>query len=642
VDDGHAALVAAGKDALRSGDWEGARAHFEAALSLSDGEALVGEALVGEALVGEALVGEALVGEALVGEALVGEALVGEALVGEALVGEALVGEALVGEALVGEALVGEALVGESVVPGVGEALGGDVGEALGRGGRGAALEGLAQALFSAGDYAGAIDRGEQAFAAYRAGQDDVAAAGCARFVGYLQGAVYGNSSAMSGWLGRAVRLIEAAGDCPERARIELTLAVVSPEPLARERHLAAAYGMALRCGQTDLVFDAMSQQGLNLVAGGDIDAGMALLDEALAAVASGEVHDLVSVGSMYCKMLHACELTSDIRRAEDWLTLADRFVERTNRIPISAICRTHYGAVLTAAGRWDDAERELATSIELYDRSFRALRGAAVVRLADLRVRQGRLAEAAQLLTDAEHDSYAIRPQIELHLARGEADLAVARIERFFRAHPASELAAPILLLLVRAQLAQSQTASATAAYAQLRELAERHPHPLNAALADYADGLTLPAGQATPSLEKALTAFAKLGLPLEEARARLDLASVLAASQPAMAVAEARVALQRFQALNAIRDADAAMSLLRRLGVRGHTASRGDGLLTAREEEVLELLGQALSNTDIASRLFLSRRTVEHHVSNVLAKLGLANRAEATAFVVRRGGTS
>jgi hypothetical protein len=86
------------------------------------------------------------------------------------------------------------------------------------------------------------------------------------------------------------------------------------------------------------------------------------------------------------CKMLHACELTSDVGRAEDWLALADRYVARTNRVPISAICRTHDGGVLTAAGRWDDAERELVTSIRLYDQTYRALRGAAVVRLAALR----------------------------------------------------------------------------------------------------------------------------------------------------------------------------------------------------------------------------------------------------------------
>ena len=112
------------------------------------------------------------------------------------------------------------------------------------------------------------------------------------------------------------------------------------------------AVEIAQRCGATDLVLDALSQRGLHLVAAGEVDAGMALLDEALASVAAGEVRDVVSVGAMYCKMLHACELTCDVRRATDWLALADRFVERTNRLPIGAICRTHYGGVLTAAGR--------------------------------------------------------------------------------------------------------------------------------------------------------------------------------------------------------------------------------------------------------------------------------------------------
>jgi DNA-binding CsgD family transcriptional regulator len=505
------------------------------------------------------------------------------------------------------------------------------------------ALDGMAQALFSDGDYAGAIDRGEQAFAAFRARGDDVRAAACARFVGYLYGVVHGNGAAMSGWLGRAVRLIDTAGDCPERARIELTRAVVAADPVARERHLAAAVEIAQRCGDTDLVFDAMSQRGLHLVAAGDVPAGMALLDEALAAVAAGEVRDLVSVGAMYCKMLHACELTSDVRRAEEWLALADRFVTRTNRIPISAICRTHYGGVLTAAGRWDDAERELVTSIELYARSYRALRAAAVVRLADLRVRQGRLAEAAELLVGAEHDSYAIRPQVELHLARGEADLALARIERFFRTQPPTELAAPVLLLLVRAHLARADTAAAAAACTRLRDLVSGHPHSVLAALSDHARGLVAAADHAPASvrlLETAVATFGTLGLPLEQARARLDLAGVLAATQPAMAVVEARAALERFQLLAATRDADAATSLLRRLGVRGHTGPRGDGTLTAREQEVLQLLGQGLSNSDIAARLYISRRTAEHHVSNILAKLGLASRAQATAFAVRRAG--
>ena len=119
---------------------------------------------------------------------------------------------------------------------------------------------------------------------------------------------------------------------------------------------------------------------------------------------------------------------------------------------------------------------------------------------------------------------------------------------------------------------------------------------------------------------------------MPMELARARLELANAAVTERPEVAMAEARAALDGFERLHAARHVDAAAAraaVARR--PRQPTRARATAVLTNREAEVLDLLGHGLSNPEIADRLFISRKTVEHHVGNVLAKLGLRSRAEA-----------
>jgi DNA-binding NarL/FixJ family response regulator len=67
------------------------------------------------------------------------------------------------------------------------------------------------------------------------------------------------------------------------------------------------------------------------------------------------------------------------------------------------------------------------------------------------------------------------------------------------------------------------------------------------------------------------------------------------------------------------------------------GRRTDYPDGL-TARELEVLRLIAEGATNQQIAAELYISEKTVHNHVSNLLAKTGCANRAEAASYAVRR----
>jgi len=129
---------------------------------------------------------------------------------------------------------------------------------------------------------------------------------------------------------------------------------------------------------------------------------------------------------------------------------------------------------------------------------------------------------------------------------------------------------------------------------------------------------------------------------MPLEVGRTRMLLAEAVHADATEVAVAEARAALTLFEELGAAGDADAAASWLRAHGATAARAGpRGLSALTKRERGVLAVVGEGLSNPEIAERLYISRRTVEHHVAAILSKLGLRNRAEAAAYAARHLAT-
>jgi ATP/maltotriose-dependent transcriptional regulator MalT len=345
----------------------------------------------------------------------------------------------------------------------------------------------------------------------------------------------------------------------------------------------------------------------------------------------------------MFCGFFWACELVNDVPRADQWMRAAADLMRRRN--VVAAFCSAHYGGILTAAGRWNEAETELVEAARHFDRGMPERRAAAIIRLADLRVRQGRLEEATQLLAGLEQHPDAVRTLAALHLARGDVLLARDLLERVTQGPDdlvpevgETTMAGPLLALLVDVLLEEGDVdgAARTAQRLDLLAAAQRGPYlKAAAALAKGRVRIASGEGDARACLHAALEGFARAQLPMELARTRLEMARALSARSPEVAVAEAKSALLDFERLEAARHADAAAALLRSLGAPIRTGPKGIGALTKRETEILSLVGAGLSNQEIGDRLFITRKTVETHVGNLLAKLGLRNRAEAAAFV-------
>ena len=121
----------------------------------------------------------------------------------------------------------------------------------------------------------------------------------------------------------------------------------------------------------------------------------MRCLDEATAAALAGEYEEIVAAGWTFCFLLNACERVRDFERAAEWCGKVEEFSRRMRINFVTLACRAHYGAVLTWQGRWPEAEGSLTEAIGQLAAERPSWSGLAIVRLADLRRRQGRFAEA-------------------------------------------------------------------------------------------------------------------------------------------------------------------------------------------------------------------------------------------------------
>ena len=333
-------------------------------------------------------------------------------------------------------------------------------------------LADLGEALQVAGEHGRAIELKERAFADYERRGLRAEAAELARWLAFLYMSVHGNVAAANGWTARAESVLVGVEECAAHGWLTLDRAPWTSDASEREELATAAIAIARRYGDRDLEFDAMALLGEAYVASGRVTEGMTLLDQAMVAVASGEVVGVGPAGEIYCRLLSACERATDVRRAEQWLDAATRFAAWGDFVPPT--CRMHYGGILIALGRWDEAERELLAAIRIFEAGYWASQLFALLRLADLRVRQGRFEEAERLLEGIDWHASAKRSLARIALARGDLALAGDLVRLCLESTPSSDPdGTPVLAVLVEVQLESGDLTGAEETVDQLAVLA-------------------------------------------------------------------------------------------------------------------------------------------------------------------------
>jgi DNA-binding CsgD family transcriptional regulator len=521
------------------------------------------------------------------------------------------------------------------------------------------ALEGLGMAAWWLEDDGAAIDARRRAYRLYRDRDDPRGAARVATGLAmdhYLRG----EHAVANGWVQRAHRLLEGLEQCPELGWLaiwEAHIALMADhDPAAAQSISAQAVSLGKSLGDVDLEMLALAYEGFALVSQGKISEGMRRLDESTTAAVAGEMSDIDAIATACCCLVSACEQVRDFHRAAQWCGKLKEFCERWSYRTMFSICRVHYASTLMWRGAWAEAETELEASTRALETTRPALAAEGLVRLAELRCRQGRFDEAAMLLERA--DSHPFRTlaghlvllgRAAMALDQDDAETAADLAERFLRAvadEDKMERAAG-LELLVRGRLVLGDRIQAGKALAELRSVASAVDTEALRGSACFAEGLVAAAAGdhegAKRHFEDAVDLFDRSGAPFETARARLELARcLLALDRPDTAELQAHNALESFQGLGAAVEVDRATTLLREMEVttRGR-ASDAPNLagLSHREVEVLRLVAQGLSDKEIAAKLVVSRHTVHRHVSSILAKLGLPSRAAAATYAAQHG---
>ncbi len=499
-------------------------------------------------------------------------------------------------------------------------------------------LELLATAAYLLGhveDCLGALQRAHQLYAE---GGDHRRAAWCAGWLGFHLTS-RGDLAQASGWFGRASRLLEhERQECAEHGYLLTSVAFqqLMAGDYAEGRATAErAAEIGGRAGDADLVAFGLSLQGRALVWDGRVGEGLALLDEAMVAVVAGELSPVVA-GTVYCGVIELCQEVAEWRRAQEWTeALTAWWGAQPDMVTFTGQCLVHRAEILQLHGAWPEAVQEAERALERFARAAdRYATGAACYQEAELYRLSGDFTAAEDAYQQASRWGRQPQPGLALlRLVQGRTEVAAAASRRVVGETSETFRRAKLLPAHVEIMLTVGDVLAARDAAAELTKIADAYGTPALRAMADHARGAVLltegDAQAALVALRAAWQVWQELQAPYEAARVRVlvglacrKLGDVEAATM------ELDAARSVFARLGATPDLARLEALARR-----DAAATAHGL-TERELQVLRLLATGTTNRAIAGELFVAEKTVDRHVSNIFAKLGVSSRAAATAY--------
>ena len=476
-----------------------------------------------------------------------------------------------------------------------------------------------------------------------RLDEGDVCGAARAAFWAAMRSFSRGDRARGSGWVARAERLLEPRGACVERGYLQLPhffRHTAAGDHESARAVAAEAASVADRYGDRDLLALARSFEGRALMRQGRLEDGLRTLDEAMVSVTTHELSPVVT-GLVYCGVIDVCQQSWALDRAREWTRALGGWCEgQPQLVAFAKACLVHRSEILQLDGAWPEAEEEARAATERLAPKRDPQAGDAHYQEGELHRLRGRLDDAERSYARASERGRDPQPGLALlRLAQGRVDAAEAASKRVLAGASGPLIRSRYLPAHVEIMIAAGRVAEARRAADELCAIARDLGMEMLDAIAQQARGaVALAEGDARGAIEPLKSAervWQRAGAPYLGARVRVALARAFEALGD-----EDGATLERDAARKVFAELGAAPDLAALDAPPAPPArSRDAHGLSARELEVLLLLASGKTNKAIAKQLFLSEKTIDRHVSNIFAKLGVRTRAAATAWAYEHG---